>query len=205
MDYQDFKSFYQSNILLFIVLLFVLIYVVMNWNLISTGNYFGGDYIKTILITGIIFLISHMLITWDDTENQSNKVNNDDEIIIPKYKFQSGIENNQIKYNIPTYTGPNNTNQINTNQVFTNPPTIPNINLNPNPNPNLIPESKQVIPESLNNKYKVVNKFNLNPNNTNPTSKLENFINNYSNNDSKLSNQNIFISHRNSSKYGLKF
>jgi len=207
MDYQDFKSFYQSNILLFIILLFVLVYIFMNWNLISNGKYFEGDYIKTILITGIIFLILHMFITWDDNNEQTKL--NEDEIIIPKYKFQSGIENNSTKNNlIPINTGFNN------NQVIQNPQSNPN---------QYIPESKPVIPEpkpfvqdtqSLNNKYKVVNKFNPNPipnqnyninQNLNHTAKMENFINNYSNGDPKLSNQNIFISHKNSSKYGLKF
>ena len=82
MDYQYFKSFYQSNILLFIIILFVLIYIIMNLNFILEGNYFKGDYIKTILITCIIFIISHMLITWDDNDIKSDN-KNANEFVIP--------------------------------------------------------------------------------------------------------------------------
>ena len=157
--YQDFKSFYQSNILLFIILLFVIVYFVINWSNVSNSNYFNGDYTKTILITGIVFLIFHMLITWDD-----NITNTDDEIIvISKYKFDT----------------------------LPNPITLPN--------PNEL-ELQPIQPlQPLNNKYKIVKNYNINqkPN--------LNFSNNYSNDDSKLSNRNIFISHKNSSKYGLKF
>ena len=99
-SYQDFKSFYQSNILLFIILLFVIIYTIINWTKVYEGNYFYGEYTKPILITGIIFLISHMLITWDN-----NITNTDEEIIdIPKYKFQNNFNNNQIKNDIVAAT-----------------------------------------------------------------------------------------------------
>lgn len=198
MNYQDFKSFYQSNILLFIILLFVLVYIILNWNLLKNGNYWGGDYIKTILITGIVFLISHMLITWDDTNDETTKETNR-EIVIPKYKFQSGPDN--INKNIPI-------NPLTGNQDTLNPPNKFGQHISSNlnqPKTISIPESKPTQPvaniESLNNKYKIVNKFN-----TNPNSKFDNFINNYNNDDDpRLSNQNIFISHKNSSKYGLKF
>lgn len=175
-SYQDFKSFYQSNILLFIILLFVIVYAIINWTKVYEGNYFGGEYTKPILITGIIFLISHMLITWDD-----NITNTDEEIIdIQKYKFQNNFDNNQIK-----------------NDII--PPTAL-----PNPRNELVPQSLQQT-QSLNNKYRIVKNYDNNTNNNNNNHNLINFANNYSNDDSKLSNRNIFISHKNSSKYGLKF
>lgn len=194
--YQDFKSLYQTYILLFIILLFVIVYVVINWKIVRIGNYLGGEYTRPILITCIIFLIFHMLITWDE-----NDVDSDNETIdLSKYKFKYGIDN-IIKNDII------GTNQIN-HQIPTNIQTIPIIQTLPTNHITQNAHQEQIIPEksnlinvqSLNNKYRVVNKFDNNINNN----KLNNFINNHSN-DSKLSNQNIFISHRNSSKYGLKF
>lgn len=171
-SYQDFKSFYQSNILLFIILLFVIIYTIINWNTISNGNYFAGEYVKPILITGIVFLVAHMLITWDD-----NITNTDEEIVdIPKYKFQNNFDNNQIKNDIVAATAL------------------------PNPTNELVPQSLQQT-QSLNNKYRIVKNYDTNNNHHN----FINFANNHSNDDSRLSNRNIFISHKNSSKYGLKF
>ena len=208
--YQNFKSLYQSYILLFIILLFVIVYIVINWNTMKDSNYFGGEFTRPILITAIIFLMTHMLITWDD-----NTVDSDNDIInLPKYKFKYGIDN-VIKNNIVE------TNQIN-HQIHTiqsiptipTIPTMPTINtVNTNNMTHIIPKkSNFVVAQSLNNKYRVVNKFSNNINNIDANNKLNNFINNYSNdsklsnqNDSKLSNQNIFISHKNCSKYGLKF
>ena len=175
---QDFKLFYQSNILLFIILLFVILYVIINWTKVYEGNCFCGEYIKPILITGIIFLIFHMLITWDD-----NTTNMDEEIIdIPKYKFQNNFDNSKIKNNVIDVIVPNNS------IVHNN--TIPNL-------------TNEVAPQSLNSKNKFVKNYNIISNNQHPNP--INFTNNYSNDDSKLSNRNIFISHKNSSKYGLKF
>jgi hypothetical protein len=197
--YQDFKSLYQSYILLFIILLFVIVYIVINWSVVKDGDYFGGEYTRPILITAIIFLMLHMLITWDD-----NVVDSDNEIIdLPKYKFKYSIDN-VIKNDII------GTNQIN-RQISTNIQTLPTNNITQNVHQEqIIPHKSNLIDvQSLNNKYRVVNKFDNNINNNidaniDATSKLNNFINNYSN-DSKLSNQHIFISHKNSSKYGLKF
>ncbi len=173
-SYQDFKSFYQFNILLFIILLFIIDYIIINWTKISENNYFSGEYTKPILITGIIFLISHMLITWDD-----NTTNTDDEIVnIPKYKFQNNFNNDQIK------------NDIVTANVLPNPTTLRN-------------QANESALQSLNSKYGIVKNFDINTNNQQHN--FINFANNYSNDDSKLSNRNIFISHKNSSRYGLKF
>jgi hypothetical protein len=196
-SYQDFKSFYQSNILLFIILLFVIIYIIINWTIVSNGKYFGGQYTKPILITGIIFLIIHMLITWDDDSTNDNLTNDnltnnnptnnnptnnnptmDDKIInIPKYKFQNNINNNQIKNEIIAAS------------------TLPK------PIYEIEPQPFQQT-QSLNTKYKIVKNNDINQNHQ---ANFINFSNNHSNDDSKLSNRNIFISHKNSSKYGLKF
>lgn len=175
-SYQDFKSFYQSNILLFIILLFVIIYAILNWSSISSGEYFSGKYTKSILITGIIFIIFHMFITWDD-----NTSSIDEKIInIPKYKFQNNYINDQIKNDIidasipkPTYEqqkiGPMQS--LNTKYKI-----VKNNNINQN---NDIDQNHQQ------------NFINFSKKNTN--------------NNSKSINRNIFVPHINSSKYGLKF
>ena len=188
-SYQDFKSFYRSNILLFIILLFVVIYIIINWSKVTDGNYFGGEYTKPILITGIIFLISHMLITWDDittsTDNDIKDIEDIKEIVnIPKYKFQNNFNDNQIKNDIVAATA------------------LPKQNILPEPTalPNPVNQSP---PQSLNSKYRIVKSYDTNSNNHRHN--FMNFANNHSNDDSRLSNRNIFISHKNSSKYGLKF
>lgn len=191
--YKEFKSFYLSNIILFIVLLFIIVYVVINWDVVYQGNYWSGIVVKPILITGIVFLVCHMMMTWDDEINQSNS-----DIAIPKYKFgQStfGLNKDEILNQ-----------NINSNPVTQIVPPQVNIaqNIPANSNPN--------IQTQLNSKYKISNRFDTNPFTRSindmelnipithppivPTNKLT---------DSKLSNQNIFISHKNVGKYGLKF
>jgi hypothetical protein len=150
-------------------------------------NYFSCEYTKPILITGIIFLISHMFITWDD-----NISSMDNEIIdIPKYRFPNNLDNNKIQGEIIAA----NTNLPNTNLPNTNLPNTNLPNQNASDNPSVLPPT-----QSLNSKYRIVNKYNTLPQKT-----LNNIANNYSYDNSKLSNQNIFISHKNSSKYGLKY
>jgi len=193
--YQDFKSLYKSYILLFIIWLYVIVYIVINLNIVKDGNYFGGEYTRPILITAIIFLMFHMLITWDDNVEEIN----DYIIDLPKYKLKYGIdnlnknnivENNHINHQIQTIPS--------IPSAYTN-----NITQNIPQEHNIIQKSNLVNSHSLNNKYRVVNKFNNN-NIDNNNIKVNNKLNNYSN-DSKLNNQNIFISQKNSSKYGLKF
>ncbi len=184
--YQDFKSFYQSNILLYIILLFVIVYAIINWNIISqNSNYFGGEYIKPILITGIFFLISHMLITWDDDSNNSNNSNYfENEILdIPKYKFQSGINNEFMKNDGITFA-PNVNKNISNNLI--NP--IDQVNpVNPT----------QSIQQSFSKKYSIINEFDSKQN--------IGISNNLGINTNKPANTNIFISHKNPSKYIVNF
>jgi hypothetical protein len=196
-SYQDFKIFYSSNIILFIVILFVIIYIIINWDIVYSGNYLSGEIVKPILISGILFLIFHMILTWDDNNDEQS---NGNELILPKYKLGEG--ENQAKNEILAANVEVPTNMQNQNQ---------NSNLNLN--------------TQLNNKYKILNKFDIphpNYNNLinsynkqnnmgNPTLEQfgkmgQNLSNNSDNNNgNKLSNQNIFVSHKNSSKYGIKF
>ncbi len=167
---KEFATFYNSNIILFIMLLFIITYIMINWEYIYDGNYFSGEFVKPILISGILFLIFHMIMTWDDEHPSSN--DHDDfqqhQIIIPKYKLGQNI-NNQQKQN---FNKINNVNEAN------------NVNLQ-----NPIKQTNY-----LNHKYQILNKFDTQIDKT-----LSTDINN------KLSNQNIFISQKNLSKYGVKF
>ena len=186
-SYQDFKSFHKSNQILFIIILFIIVYTIVNWNTILNKNYFNGEYTKPILITCIIFLISYMFITWDD-----NTIDTENTVIdIPKYKFSNNLDNNKIQGEIiaANTNFPNKTSLLNQNNLL--------------PNQNQTQTQNQT--QSLNSKYKIVNKYDIGPQkNLNNLNNLNNLENN-SIGDSKLSNQNIFISHKNSSKYGLKF
>ncbi len=206
--YKNFKSFYRSNILLFIILLFVIIYIIINWHNIMNSNYINGEYIKPILITGIFFLIFHMFITWDDDIIHSNIDANDvmdniealdniDVYDIPKYKFNYKIDNIDNINNI------NNIEKINQPRQIINPFEIKHKESNFMENTQLKTNSNM----SLNNKYKTVSKI---PNNYTNNELLNKNINNNNTNDDinkniKLNNHNIFITHKNSSKYGLKF
>lgn len=172
-SYEEFKIFYYSNIILFIVLLFVIAYIIINWDNVYNGNYWSGQIVKPILISGILFLIFHMILTWDDDQNISQS----NELVLPRYKLNQDIND------VP-------------NEIIAANIQIPNLT------------------SQLNNKYRVLNKFATTRNNlsndniNNPT--LEQFGKigknlSHSDNNNKFSNQNIFVSHRNSSKYGIKF
>lgn len=74
--FEEFKSFYNANILLCVVILFSVVYCIYNWDLVLNFSLYNSNslVIKPILVSGILFLIFHMLITWDDNVNN---VNND--------------------------------------------------------------------------------------------------------------------------------
>ena len=129
MDYSNLKKLYLENILLVCILLFVIIYIIFNYSNIINGNLNSNYLVKSILFTGILILIIHLFVTWDEENNN--------EIIIEKFKL--GDQKQQNGYS----------------------------------------------------KYKIVNNSLDNKSITNMAD--------------KLSNQNIFISHKNIGKYGVKF
>lgn len=203
-SYQEFKMFYYSNIILFIIILFVIIYIVVNWENVYIGNYWSGEIVKPILISGILFLILHMLLTWDDEQSYLEH----NEVILPKYKLGKNIEletkqnkdlglNLELEQNFNLKHGDVNGYRQIPNEIIAANINIPSINPIKNP---------------LNHKYQIFNKFDT-PNNlktqNNPTleqfSKIGQNLSYTDNNNNKLSNQNIFISQKNSSKYGIKF
>jgi len=166
-SYEEIKTIYCSNIIIFVILVFVIIYLIINRDNLYSNNNWTIDYIKQteiikpILITGILFLIFHILFTWDDN-NENNQ------LILEKYKLGQD------------------------NKLAQNEIVAANTNLE---NKNIIPN---IVPQSLNNKYRIIN------NNSNLYDNNLNKLNKISKNSDKISNQNIFISQNKSSKYGIK-
>ena len=105
----NYKSLFINNLLLITLCLFVVIYIISNYQLIIDGKMFNGNYIKSILITGIIILILYLYATWDDNQN------NTDDISIQKFKLNN-INKNSIIEN-PT-SGKNKYIIINNNDKF---------------------------------------------------------------------------------------
>ena len=85
--YSEFKYFYLTNIILFIILLFIIIYLIINREKIFNGEMSYGNIIGPILITGIIFIIIHLFVTWDNNYDDNENKNNNDEIIFSKFKL----------------------------------------------------------------------------------------------------------------------
>ncbi len=73
----DYKSIFINYILLITLALFVVIYIIINYDIIKNGDYYKGDFTKTILLTGIVILLLYLFATWDDEEvNFDNQVDN---------------------------------------------------------------------------------------------------------------------------------
>ena len=186
LSFDELKKCYCSNIILVILILFVIIYIIINLSKIYEGNYWNNDYIKPILLTGIIVLILHLIFTWDDKKNLDNDV----ELNIPKYKL--GKDNKISENNIILANNEKIENKVEIiNQDIVNKDNL----LSNNSNINSI--------NKFNSKYKIINKSDY------PTlkefNKLGNNISEIKNKDIELSNQNIFVSFKNSNKYGIKF
>ena len=197
-SYQEFKTFYSSNVILFIALLFVIVYIVINWEQIYNGNYFSGQMVKPILVTGIIFLVAHMLITWDD-----NSIETEYPSDIPKYKLGNPDDfDGRINVN-PTYQPVLPGQSVPQLPYQTIQPVQP---VQPVQSNQLNQFNQLNQPTQLESKYKISNRFD---NYQKPSNPLENILlkNNFANQSvgNKMSEQGIFISHKNSARYGLKF
>ena len=64
--------------------------MIINYSLISEGNIYGGNLPKSIIITGVIFLILYVFIIWEEEDNTKSIVQDDIEFI-PKYKIVNKI------------------------------------------------------------------------------------------------------------------
>lgn len=86
------KEIVLNHTLIIILCLFLIVYIVINYSIINQGNIYGGNIPKSIIITGVIFLILYIFVILDD-ENDNNKLENIDEdiVFIPKYKIVNKI------------------------------------------------------------------------------------------------------------------
>jgi hypothetical protein len=157
-----------NHTIIMVLLLFVIVYIIINYNTIIKGDIFGGYVANTIIITGIIFLITYFFIMLDDEVDDNNQIetpmiNNN---TIKQEEIYKQYKNNIIpKYKIINKNNMNHSTQI---------ATIPVNNTN----------------SEFNSKYlgnSIVKPVYLEDNNQN-----DNF-------------NNIFITHKNKSKFGIKF
>lgn len=214
-----FKSIFVNYIILITLCIFVVIYIIINYDIIRMGNYYGGDITKSVLLTGIIILLLYLLATWDDEYVDSNlgniqevRINQDvNSIEIPKFSLADvnrltnpNLPNSQlVQTQIPSQTLPNLTNQTNINQNLQVPNTQNNFNA-----PNGLD-----INDTGNSKYRINNNIYAPiPNNSFGNSSIQVKYNNPVSNLTqvkrhidKLENQNIFVSQKNSLRYGIKF
>lgn len=205
-----YKTLFKNYVVLIALILFAVIYIILNLDAVKRGDIYSGDLTKSILLTGIIILLTYLFVTWDD----------DKEI----YEYSENISSNNMldeplkfkKFNLGSI--PNNQPTIITNiPVTTNP--IPNTNSGPIINP----ENNQIANPVINIQNQLPNQNNQIPNkaigeskyyilNQNPTAPIKapnlNPLINLTNNKNPLNrydNPNIFISQKNMGKFGIKF
>lgn len=87
-DYTNYKEIMINYSLIIIICLFLVVYIIINYSVIQEGNIYGGNIPKTIIITGIIFLILYIFLIWEDNEQDNQQ---EDMILIPKYKIVNKI------------------------------------------------------------------------------------------------------------------
>ena len=85
------KQIMINHTLIIIICLFLIVYIVINYSLISDGNIYGGNLPKTIIITGVIFLILYVFIIWEENDDNKELVEQNDIEFIPKYKIVNKI------------------------------------------------------------------------------------------------------------------
>ena len=95
---------FVENLLVFVIIIFVLIYIYKNMDFINSGDYFNGDVMIPLKYTCIILIIGFVLVEFNSNEKDNNfseniinlpelkkepskkyKIKNDD-IFIPKDK-----------------------------------------------------------------------------------------------------------------------
>ncbi len=226
----DFKSIFVNYIILITLCLFVVIYIIINYDIVRNGNIYGGDITKSVLLTGIIILLVYLLVTWDDDNIDSEKnivggtiiINQPtDNIEIPKFSLAdvNKLTNQNLHYQPNQSILPVQSTQ----PILPIQSTQPIIPVQPNPKPlvqvnyllptgttgqNEISSIREKIGES---KYRLGNTMSI-PNNSFGNSSVHVKYNNPMTNLTevkrhidKLSNQNIFVAQKNSLRYGIKF
>lgn len=80
-----YKEIMINYSLIIILCLFLVVYFIINYDVIHEGNLYGGNISKSIIITGVIFLILYVFLTWEDEEIEET-------VIIPRYKILNNVE-----------------------------------------------------------------------------------------------------------------
>lgn len=134
-DNTYYKEIMINYALIIILCLFLVVYIVINFSIIKEGNIYGGNIPKTIIITGVIFLILYIFLTWEDEEenvvipkyNINNKLNIEDNSPVSKGNLK--IENNyNTKYSKEQIIKDTTNNTINKNNFTNKQELINNIN-----------------------------------------------------------------------------
>ncbi len=72
---KDIQNIYGTYFLLITIVIFVVAYFIINYSNLTKDNLFTGDYVKPILITGIILLLCTLFLS--DTDNEQNNMDID--------------------------------------------------------------------------------------------------------------------------------
>jgi hypothetical protein len=180
----DYKSILKNYIILIALIIFVVVYVIINLDIVKKGDIYNGDLTKSILLTAIIVLILYLFVTWD--EDNYTEENKDNIKEFPIAKFNLGTVNKPIMIE-PTQP-------IQTiNKVNVSQPTM-----------NELGQAQLSINKPGEMKTRIVNPTTnqvTQPVYSNPVIEL----NRVKNNIDRYDNPNIFISQKNIGKYGIKF
>jgi hypothetical protein len=109
----DIKYLFKEQIILTVLIIFVVLYVIVNFNNIYNGSMFSANnnIRKPLLLALIISLLGYLFVTWDNS-GQSEE--------IPKYKIVNNrnniIEEQPIIIDLPPYKFNSNNNLKNDNE-----------------------------------------------------------------------------------------
>ena len=111
----DIKYLFKEQIILTVITIFVVLYIIVNYNNIYNGMIFSevNNIRKPLLLALIISLLGYLFVTWDDGNSQLEE--------IPKYKIVNNKLNNKIEelpiiIDIPPYRFNSNNNFKNENE-----------------------------------------------------------------------------------------
>lgn len=111
----DIKYLFKQQIILTVIIIFVVIYIIVNFNNICNGMILSeeNNIRKPLLLALIISLLGYLFVTWDDGNNQLEE--------IPKYKIVNNRINNNIEeapiiIDLPPYRFNSNNNFKNDNE-----------------------------------------------------------------------------------------
>jgi hypothetical protein len=114
---KDIKNIYGTYFLLIAVVIFVVIYYIINYNELERDNLFSGDAIKPILITGVILLLASLFLS-DEEEEELDSINSKIYKIMNVDDQFEKFENLEQKYDNPRLEEKQNTNNEKDNHFF---------------------------------------------------------------------------------------